>query len=39
MATSTDREELITEHALKWNKRKILGMVQSLAQRYLRVSI
>ena len=26
-----DREELITEHALRWNKRKIVGMAQSLA--------
>ena len=34
-----DREELITEHALRWNKRKIVGMAQSLAQRYTRVSI
>ena len=32
-----DREELITEHALRWNKRKIVGMVQSLARRYTRV--
>ena len=34
-----DREELITEHALRWNKRKIVGMAQSLAQRYTRVSM
>ena len=32
-----DQEELITEHALRWNKRKIVGMVQSLARRYTRV--
>ena len=32
-----EREELITEHALRWNKRKIVGMVQSLARRYTRV--
>ena len=35
----TDREELITEHALSWNRRKIVGMVQSLAKRYTRVSM
>lgn len=34
-----DREELITEHALRWNKRKIVGMAQSLAQQYTRVSM
>lgn len=34
-----DREELITEHALRWNKRKIVGMAQSLAQRFTRVSM
>ena len=35
----TDREELITERALRWNKRKIVGMVQSLSKRYIRVSV
>ena len=34
-----DREELITEHAIAWNKRKINGMAQSLSRRYTRVSI
>ena len=31
-------EELITEHAIAWNQRKINGMAQSLS-RYTRVSI
>lgn len=31
-----NREELITEHALMWNRRKINGMVQSLSRRYTR---
>lgn len=34
-----DREELITEHAIAWNQRKINGMAQSLSRRYTRVSI
>jgi len=31
-----NREELITEHAIAWNRRKINGMVQSLSRRYTR---
>lgn len=31
-----NREELITEHALMWNRRKISGMVQNLSRRYTR---
>lgn len=31
-----NREELITEHALMWNWRKMNGMVQSLSRRYTR---
>ncbi|XP_022809599.1 uncharacterized protein LOC111346584 [Stylophora pistillata] len=29
-----DREELITEHAIAWNERKINGMAQSLSRRH-----
>ena len=31
------RDELLTEHVLAWNRRKIIGMVKSLCQRYSRV--
>ncbi|XP_044163520.1 uncharacterized protein LOC114951222 isoform X3 [Acropora millepora] len=31
-----NREELITEHVLSWNKRKIFDLVQSLEKRYTR---
>ncbi|XP_067055175.1 uncharacterized protein [Acropora muricata] len=31
-----NREELITEHVLPWNKRKIFDLVQSLEKRYTR---
>lgn len=30
------RDELLTEHAMGWNKRKILNLVDSLSRRYLR---
>lgn len=32
------RDELLTEHVLAWNRRKVIGMVKSLCQRYSRVS-
>ncbi|XP_032232016.2 uncharacterized protein LOC116605656 isoform X1 [Nematostella vectensis] len=31
------REELLTEHALEWNRRKIVGMPSYLARKYKRV--
>lgn len=31
------REEILTEHALEWNRRKIEGLPQSLAKRYKKV--
>ena len=34
-----DREELITEHVLSWNKRKIFDLVPSIVKRYTRVGI
>jgi hypothetical protein len=35
----TGREELLTEHALVWNKRKITQMPAVLAKRYIQVSV
>ena len=35
---SAGREELLTEHALVWNKRKIIRMPAVLAKRYIQVS-
>lgn len=31
------REELLTEHAMKWNRRKIEGLPRSLSKRYTKV--
>ncbi len=36
---STGREQLLTEHALVWNKRKIIRMPVVLAKRYIQVSV
>ena len=33
----TAREELLTEHALQWNRRKVERLPQSLAKRYKKV--
>ena len=33
----TAREELLTEHALQWNRRKVEHLPQSLAKRYKKV--
>ena len=33
------RDELITEHAISWNKRKIHSMVVNLVKRRLRVTV
>lgn len=32
------RDELLTERALAWNKRKVVGMTDTLSKRYVRVS-
>lgn len=32
------REELLTEHAIFWNRKKIEGLPRSLAKRYTKVS-
>ena len=32
------RHELLTEHALAWNRRKVIGMANTLSKRYVRVS-
>lgn len=31
------REELLTEHAMKWNRRKIEGLPHSLSKHYIKV--
>ena len=31
------REELLTEHALQWNRKKVEKLPQSLAKRYTKV--
>lgn len=33
----TGREELLTEHALQWNRKKVEKLPQSLAKRYTKV--
>ena len=33
----TGREELLTEHALQWNRKKVERLPQSLAKRYTKV--
>ena len=33
----TGREELLTEHALQWNRKKVEKVPQSLAKRYTKV--
>ena len=37
MFYSLGRDELITEHALAWNRRKICAMVTALGKRFTRV--
>lgn len=37
MFYSLGRDELITEHALAWNRRKICAMVTSLGKRFTRL--
>ncbi|EDO42599.1 predicted protein [Nematostella vectensis] len=37
LALLSGREELLTEHALEWNRRKIVGMSSYLARKYKRV--
>ena len=31
------REELLTEHAIAWNRRKIFNLAEALCNRYLKV--
>lgn len=33
------REETITEHALFWNRRKVLNLAESVAKRYSKVKV
>ena len=33
------REELLTEHAMSWNKRKIVGLPVFLSKRYAKVGV
>ena len=33
------REELLTEHVMSWNQRKILNLPESLLKRYLKVVV
>ena len=33
----TGREELLTEHAMQWSRRKIEGLAHYLAKRYEKV--
>ena len=35
----TGREELLTEHALQWNRKKVEKLPQSLAKRYTKVGM
>ena len=39
MSSLVGREELLTEHALRWNKHKVENMAGTLAQRYVKVRI
>lgn len=36
---SLGREELLTEHAMSWNKRKIVGLPVFLSKRYAKVRV